>query len=171
MTKLIAHTERLVLRQMEPADALFLCRLLNEPSWLQNIGDKGVRTPQDADAYIRTNFVGVYRVLGFGMYLVESRKQARPMGVCGLVKRNGLPHPDIGFGFMPEFRGRGYAFEAASAVVEHARALGFEKLLGIAKSTNCPSIKLLEKLGFRSEGLTRLATSAESLRLYGVELK
>ncbi|HET8551255.1 MAG TPA: GNAT family N-acetyltransferase [Gammaproteobacteria bacterium] len=167
-TSFVVQTERLTLRHVATADAFFLCRLLNEPSWLQNIGDKGVRTPQDAEEYIRAKFVDVYRSVGFGMYLVESRERLQPMGVCGLVKREALPHPDIGFGFLQKFQGKGYAFEAASAVVEHARTLGFEELMGIAKRSNRSSIKLLGKLGFQFEGTTQIEPAGERLNLYAI---
>lgn len=169
VTQIIARTERLVLRHADLTDADFFCRLLNEPSWLQNIGDRGVRTPGDAEEYIQTKSIDVYPKLGFGMYLVESRDSRQPMGLCGLVMREALPHPDLGFAFLPEFWGRGYAFEAAAAVMAHARELGLVKLLAITDPTNRASFRLLEKLGFRFESMTRMSPADKELRLYAVE--
>ncbi|MGH8761316.1 MAG: GNAT family N-acetyltransferase, partial [Burkholderiales bacterium] len=147
--KTVAQTGRLVLRHFTTADAAFYRRLVNEPSWLQNIGDRGIRTTADAEVYICTTTFEGYKALGFGMYVVESKTDGTPLGVCGLVKRDTLPVPDIGFAFLPEHWGRGYALEAAGAIVEHARtALALTKLLAIVNPENTPSCRLLEKLGF-----------------------
>ena len=163
----VAQTERLRLRRLTVADAAFYCRLVNEPSWIRNIGDRGIRTPADAEAYIRTKTLPGYTALGFGMYLVESRDDAVPLGLCGLVKRDTLPGPDIGFAFLPEFWGKGYALEAARAVVRHAReALGLTKLLAIVSPGNDASSRLLEKLGFVVEGRVRFSAEEKQLLLY-----
>lgn len=167
---IVAETERLRLRHVALADAPFFCRLLNEPSWLQNIGDRGVRTTEHATRYIQAPLLEMYRRLGFGMYVVEPKTGGEPMGVCGLFKRDVLPQPDLGFAFLPEFWGRGHAFEAAAAVMRHARAaLGFTRLLAITTPTNERSGRLLEKLGFRCEGVVRVPPGDEDLRLYACE--
>lgn len=168
---IVTETSRLVLRHLNPADAVFFCRLVNEPSWLQNIGDRGVRTPEDAEEYIRTRYMEAYRTLGFGMYLVESKAGAQPMGLCGLVKREALPDLDLGFALLPEFWGQGYAREAAAAVMDLARtSLGLSRLLAITSLGNHASGSLLEKLGFRFEGIVRLPPGEEELKLFSAEL-
>jgi ribosomal-protein-alanine N-acetyltransferase len=167
MTTIIARTERTIVRQMAPADAPFICRLLNEPSWLEHIGDRGVRTPADAEQYIRTTAMATYETLGFGMYLVESRPGAQALGIAGLVKRAALNEPDLGVAFLPEFCRMGYASEAATAVIADAEAtLGVARLLAITTPGNQPAIRLLEALDFRFERIVRLAPEERDLRLY-----
>jgi RimJ/RimL family protein N-acetyltransferase len=164
----IAETDRLVLRHLGLADAPFLCGLLNEPSWLQNIGDRGVRTSLDAQRYIQDKFIGSYESLGFGMYLVELKGQQTPIGLCGLVRRGYLPGPDIGFANLPQFWGSGYAFEAAGAIMRYSRSgLGLAKLLAIVKPENIRSVKLLDRLGFTQEGECRVPSTDELVTLYG----
>lgn len=165
---LIAETERLLLRHVIAADAPFLCRLLNEPSWLQTIGDRGVRTAQDAELYIRDKFTASYESLGFGMYLVELKAQKAPVGLSGLVRRSYLPDPDIGFANLPEFWGGGYAFEAAAAIMHYSgNDLGLTKLLAVVKPDNVRSVKLLQRLGFSQEGDCRVPSTDELLSLFG----
>jgi RimJ/RimL family protein N-acetyltransferase len=163
----IAQTERLILRHLVPGDAEFLCRLLNEPSWLQNIGDRGVRTPLDAQQYIQDKFIGSYESLGFGMYLTELKSDSTPIGLCGLVKRASLPGPDIGFAYLPEFWGHGYAYEASAAIMRYSRSgLGLAKLLAIVKPDNARSVRLLERLGFCHDGEYLVPSSNELCGLY-----
>jgi RimJ/RimL family protein N-acetyltransferase len=163
----IAQTDRLVLRHVGPGDAQFLCRLLNEPSWLQNIGDRGVRTSLAAEQYIQDKFIESYESLGFGMYLIELKSDKSPIGLCGLVQRGYLPGPDIGFATLPEFWGSGYAFEASAAIMRHARnGLGLSRLLAIVKPDNSRSVRLLERLGFSQEGECRVPSTDELLNLY-----
>jgi RimJ/RimL family protein N-acetyltransferase len=164
----LAETERLVLRHLVPGDAEFLCRLLNDPSWLQNIGDRGVRTPREAEQYIQDKFIASYESLGFGMYLTERKSDKAPIGLCGLVKRGFLPGPDIGFAYLPEFWGSGYAFEASAAVMRYSNShLGLAKLLAIVKPDNVRSVKLLERLGFAAEGECCVPSTDELVSLYG----
>jgi ribosomal-protein-alanine N-acetyltransferase len=163
----IAETERLVLRELSPDDAVFLCELLNDASWLQNIGDRNVRTQQQAEQYIQDKFIGAYRSLGFGMYLVELKDGGAPIGLCGLVKRDALPDPDVGFALLPRFWNRGYAFEVTQAVMSYARStLKLSKLLAVVKPDNASSIKLLERLGFCHEGVYRPSSGTTDLKLY-----
>jgi len=168
---MIAQTERLRIRRMTSADAAFVCRLLNEPSWLQNIGDRGVRTSTDAASYIESKIMQAYETLGFGMYLVESSADSVPMGMCGLVQRETLPVPDMGFAFLPEFWGKGYAHEASIAVMRHAVGqLGLVRLLAIVAPDNERSCKLLETLGFAHEGEYRSGPNEERLKKYAMTL-
>jgi ribosomal-protein-alanine N-acetyltransferase len=150
--KNVLQTERLTLRCLEAADAPFMLALLNDPAWIRYIGDRGVRTVEAARAYLEERMISMYARLGFGLWMVEVRGDPRPAGICGLVKRDTLPEVDLGFAFMPEFRGRGYAFESALAVREHATgALGLQRLLAITSPANADSIRLLERLGFAHE--------------------
>jgi RimJ/RimL family protein N-acetyltransferase len=163
----IAGTQRLTLRHVVPEDAQFLCRLLNEPSWLQNIGDRGVRTVPEAQRYIQDKFSRSYESFGFGMYLTELTADRTPIGLCGLVKRSYLSGPDIGFAYLPQFWGSGYAFEAAAAVMRYSNSgLGLAKLLAIVKPDNIRSVRLLDRLGFLREGECRVPTTDELLTLY-----
>jgi [ribosomal protein S5]-alanine N-acetyltransferase len=168
----IAETERLRIRLMTLSDAAFVCRLLNEPSWLQNIGDRGVRSVADAASYIESKVIQMYTAMGFGMYVAESKADSAPIGICGLVQRPALPAPDIGFAFMPEFWGKGYAREAATAVMRHSRKqLGLDKLLAIVTPSNERSCRLLEALGFVLEGEYRAGADAQALKLYAVAFR
>ena len=134
-------------------DAAFFLRLLNEPSWLENIGDRGVRTLADAEGYIRNNIWAAYEAHGFGLYALQLKSNPLPIGLCGLVKRDFLASPDLGFALLPEYWGHGYATEAVRAVRSHAQAgLGIERLYAIVKPGNQRSVRLLEQLGFRRQG-------------------
>ena len=150
----VLQTDRLLLRHFNPDDAPFILALLNEPSFLRYIGDKKVRTLDDARNYILTGPVATYSKHGFGLYQVELKDSHTPIGMCGLLKREELPQPDIGFAFLPDFWNKGFAFEAAAAVLNDARErLNLNRILAIVNPDNDSSIKLLEKLGFKFEGL------------------
>jgi RimJ/RimL family protein N-acetyltransferase len=164
----VLETERLILRHLSTEDAEFILRLLNDPSWLRFIGDKGVRTIEDACSYILQGPVEMYSRLGFGLYLVELKEEAASIGICGLIKRDSLEDVDIGFAFLPKFWGQGYAYEAASAIMEYGRnALGLQRIVAITSADNDSSVKLLEKLGFRFEGMVKLSNDSEAVKLYG----
>jgi ribosomal-protein-alanine N-acetyltransferase len=150
--KSVLHTERLTLRCLGRADAPFILALLNDPAWVRYIGDRGVRTVEAARGYLEDRIVSMYRTLGFGLWMVELKADGRPAGICGLVKRDALPEVDLGFAFMPEYRGLGYAYESALAVRNHAiTTLGFARLLAITSPANADSVRLLERLGFAHE--------------------
>ena len=163
----VIETERLVLRWLSIADAAFIFELVNEPSWLKYIGDKGVKTLQDAEDYIRKGPIEMYERLGFGLYLVEIKKSGEQIGICGLIKREALEDVDLGFAFLPKFWGKCYAFESASAATSYGRnVLGLPRIAAITSQDNRPSEKLLEKLGFRFERKVRLSTSDDDLKLH-----
>jgi RimJ/RimL family protein N-acetyltransferase len=142
--------------------------LLNDPSWLRFIGDRGVRTLEDARKYILDGPVDSYERVGFGMYLVERKETGEPVGICGLVKRDALDDVDIGYAFLPGFRRRGYAIEAASAVLRYGRdVVGLRRVVAITDPENEASIRVLEKLGMRYEKKVRLSKDGEEISLYG----
>lgn len=162
------ETERLIIREATAADAEFILELLNDPAWLRFIGNKNVRTLDDARDYISKTLVGMYERLGFGLYLTERRGDGAPLGLCGLIKRDSLPDVDIGFAFLPQFRGEGYAYEAASAVLEHGRnAFNLKRVVAITTLDNEGSARLLEKLGFKFE--RTIKQSDEVLRLFATD--
>ena len=167
---MILRTARLQMRELAPRDAPFILGLLNEPSFIQNIGDRGVRTLEDAHAYLVNGPIASYTRHGFGLYLVELAGTERPIGICGILQREALPDPDLGFAFLPAYWGQGFAFEAAAEVRRYARTeLGVGRLLAITNPQNDPSIRLLEKLGFRFEGMMRLENDETELKLFADE--
>ncbi len=164
------ETARLSLTQLSDRDAEFIHELLNEPSFLRFIGDRGVRSFDDARRYIRDGPVAGYERYGYGLLRVARRSDDEPIGICGVLKRDALPEPDLGFSFLPEFWSQGFALEAAAAVMQHARAvLRLGRILAITTQDNEPSMRLLGKLGFRFERLIRLADDAAMLRLFASE--
>lgn len=167
----VLETDRLILRHLTAGDAGFMLGLLNEPSWIQFIGDRGVRTLEDARAYIERGPSASYERFGFGFYLVELKEGGGAAGICGLAKRDALEDVDIGFAFLPQFRGRGYAHEAAAAVIEYAgSALGLRRVVAVTARDNRSSIRLLEKLGMSFEGVVRLSPDDEELKLFARHL-
>jgi len=163
----VKETERLRVRWLNADDSAFIFVLLNQPSWIQYIGDKGIKTLQDALRYIESGPVAMYKREGFGLYLVEMRESSEPIGICGLIKREALEDVDLGFAFLPTFWRKGYAFEAAAAVMCYGReVLRLRRIVAILSQDNDRSSKLLEKLGFCHEGTVRLQPNDEELKLY-----
>lgn len=161
------ETERLFLRRFTVDDAQFILTLLNEPSFIRYIGDKKVRNVEDARQYILNGPVASYERHDFGLGLVELKESHTPIGMCGLIKRDELSDPDIGFAFLPSFWNKGFAFEAATAVLQDARErLQLERILAITSLDNDASIELLERLGFRFEKVINLSADREQVRLY-----
>ncbi len=162
----VLKTERLVLRHLCAGDAPFILRLLNEPSWLANIGDRGVRTIADAQRYMEKGPMDMYGRLGFGLYLVCLATEV-PIGLCGLLKRESLDDVDLGFAFLPEHWGQGYAHESSTAVLSYAsNTLGLARVVAITTIRNDASRKLLERLGFSLQRHVRLEPDVEELLLY-----
>jgi RimJ/RimL family protein N-acetyltransferase len=163
------ETDRLTLRHLEPEDAAFIVELLNSPGWLEFIGDRGVRNVQDALGYIDRARVN-YTLNGFSLYLAALKDGTR-VGLCGPIRREGLPEVDVGFALLPEHAGHGYALEAARRVVEHARDdLKLPRLAGITTPHNARSIRVLETLGMQRQGSVRLTPIDEELNYYVMEL-
>ena len=158
------ETPRLILRRFTVDDAEFILTLLNEPSFLRYIGDKKVRNLEDARQYILNGPIASYERNGFGLYAVELKESHTPIGMCGLLKREELPDPDIGFALLPDFWNRGFAFEAAAAVLQDARQK-LERILAITTPHNDASIDLLERLGFGFDRFIQMA-DGQQLKLF-----
>ena len=162
-------TERLTLRLPRPSDSVFLVRLMNDPDWLRFIGDRGVRTAADAEAYIEDKLLASFRLNGFGLWVVELRDDARAVGICGLLKRPTLEHVDVGFAFLPEGRGLGYGFEAAQRALDYAATeLGLSRVVAITVPANVASSRLLQRLGLRYDH-TMASDAGEELLVYAIE--
>ena len=163
----VLSTQRLELRHLDACDAPFMLELLNDQSFIANIGDRGVRTVADAARYIQDRMAPSYARYGYGLYLVELRATGAAIGICGLVRRDYLDDPDIGFAFLPPFLGQGYALESATAVSAHAfETLGLPRLLAITSPHNARSMQLLEKIGLRFERMITPPGEAREIRLY-----
>ena len=165
---IILETERFRLRHLTPeTDAECILELLNDPSFIRYIGDKGVRDLDGARRYIIHGPVKSYDAHGFGLNLVELKTDATPIGICGVLKRDTLPDPDIGFAFLPAYWNQGYAFESAVAVMEHAReTLKLGQILAITSPDNQASGKLLDKIGLRFERMIRLTEDTPEVKLF-----
>lgn len=162
----ILETERLSLRHLNLDDAPFILELVNEPAWLEFIGDKNVHSLEDACNYIANGPIEMYERLGHGLYLVEL-KQGSAVGLCGLIKRDGLNDVDIGFALLSRFNGQGYAIEAAQAVMSYGRkVLKLGRIVAITKPANERSIRLLAKLGLQFEKNVRLSAKTPELALF-----
>jgi RimJ/RimL family protein N-acetyltransferase len=163
----VLNTVRRRLRQLTTRDTSFLMELLNTPGWLQYIGDRNVRTEEQAGAYLQNGPLKSYREHGFGLWLVETREDGTPIGLCGILKREHLEHPDIGFAFLPAYNGKGYALEAAGATLSHAKEVfGIAKVQAIVLPANAASIRLLEKLGLTFVASFTFPDGKDELFLY-----
>ncbi|MFG1495862.1 GNAT family N-acetyltransferase [Saccharospirillum sp. HFRX-1] len=164
---IICKTKRLILREAQVDDSASLLELLNEPAWHQFIAPNSIDSIEKASDYIEQKMLTSYREHGFGLWLVATIDGSLPIGICGLLKRNTLPHPDLGFALLSKYWGQGFALEAASASVAYAQeTLALQQLLAIAKPINHRSIALLEKLGFRHESGFSHPGSDEVLSLF-----
>jgi len=169
MTRL--STQRLVLSHLSDEDAPFIVELLNDPDWIRYIGDRNVRTPEDARQYLRNGPMAMYAREGFGLYRTALSRDDTPIGLCGLIRRPALADVDIGFAFLPAYRGLGYALESAGAVLDEARSLGLPRVVAIVSPENARSAALLTRLAFVRERSIRLSEDDELLDLYACELR
>jgi len=167
--KHVLSTARLDLRWVRDDDAEFIIELVNDPDWLRFIGDRGIRTAEDARAWMDTGPRPMY-ARGLGTCVVELRGEGTPIGICGLLERDWLDDVDLGYALLPRFRGAGYAREAAAAMVEHARELGLPRLLAIVSPEHEVSRRLLTTLGFTFERMERPSPDAAELCVYGRSL-
>jgi ribosomal-protein-alanine N-acetyltransferase len=164
------ETERLLLRPLGIQDADFIIDLLNDPSFIKNIGDRNVHSVEDAHGYILKGPVTSYEKNGFGLCLVTLKETGESIGMCGLIKREALEDVDIGYAFLPKFWLKGYAVEAARAAKEQARSLGLKRLVAITDPANQGSIRVLEKLGFKFEKMVQLSADDIELKLFAIDL-
>lgn len=163
----VAQTDRLQLCQFTVEDAPFILQLVNDPSWLQFIGDRGIHTLAQAGSYLQDGPLASYVQHGYGLYRVQRKVDGLSLGMCGLVKRPSLPQPDIGFAFLPKFTGHGYAFEAATAVLHHAKTdLNLPTVLAITMPENHRSIKLLQKLGLHFQKMVSVEKDKPEVMLF-----
>lgn len=166
----VGVTERLVLRTIRPDDAGFYLELLNDPGFINNISDKGIRTVEAARAAILSGPVAAHEKLGIGVYVVERKPDGVPLGIGCLIKRDSLPGIDLGYAFLEAHCGQGYAYETACAVMRHAQAdLGLTSLLAITSPDNHSSNKLLKKLGFSLQEVVVLAGEECDTNLYSYQ--
>jgi [ribosomal protein S5]-alanine N-acetyltransferase len=162
-------TKRLTLRSFTLDDAPFIHELLNDPDWIRFIGDRGIRTLDDARRQISEKYMTAYARDGFGLMLVVRNADGAPAGMCGLIRRVGLDDVDIGFAFLPRYRGQGIALEAARAALAHGRdVLKLTRVVGITLPANVASISLMEKIGLQFESQVTLPNDPETLHLYGI---
>src|ERR1700681_2796971 len=165
----VLETDRLVLQRFtaSPSESEFVLRLVNEPSYLQNIGDKGVRTLEQAATYLLEGPIKSYQLHGHGLYLVVLKESQQLVGTCGLLKRDQFPDADLGYAFLPEFWSQGFAYESASAVVDFGKhTLGLSRIIALVAPANSPSIKLLKKLGFSYSEQVKMEPSGADAALY-----
>jgi RimJ/RimL family protein N-acetyltransferase len=167
----ILETERLRLRTLDTGDAVFYLRLVNTPGFIEFIGDRGIRTVEAAAEAIANGPMAMQAELGHSIYLVELKEGGEPVGMSGLIKRDTLDNADIGYAFLPEHCGRGYAYEAAAGVLEHARRdIGLTRLLAITSPGNAASIGLLQKLGLRLQKVVHLTADDPGTNLFSRDL-
>ena len=162
-------TERLTIRPFTLDDAAFIVTLVNDPDWLRFIGDKAVKTAEDARRYLTAGPIAMYELHGFGLCAIERTKDRSTIGMCGLIRREGLEDVDIGYALVPEARGQGFALEAALAVLEYGlTTLGISRIVAITNPDNVASTRVLEGLGMRFERHLQMGEGAKRVALYAV---
>lgn len=165
----ILTTPRVELCKMSSSDASFILELLNSPGWLKGIGDRGVRTVDQAKEYIEENIAKSFQDHGFGLFKMVSKKINRAIGICGFVQRNYLKHPDLGFAILPKYEGQGLTTEASKGVLDYGfNILKFEKVLGITNPDNNASRHILKKLGFEYLEVVIPAPGRDPLQLFSL---
>lgn len=166
----LIETTRLRLREYTREDAAFIYKLMNSEGWLKYIGDRNIKTVENAEVYIEKYYLPSYEINGYGALMVILKESGKPIGSCGLYKRENLQHPDIGFAFLPEYIGNGFGFESANAVLKFAKvSLNIQTILGFTLPDNLASIKLLEKLGLKQKGTYFIKDDPEELLLFSNE--
>ena len=165
------RTERLIIKELNLSDRDFIFQLLNSPGWLAYIGDRGIHSLEDAENYLSKGPLKSYEDHGFGLCLVQLREDGIPIGIAGLLKRDYLDCPDLGFAFLPEYEGKGYAFESANSIVKQSKNyLGLEMIQAIVLPENQRSIRLLEKLGMEDQGIQGFPGQEVPLKLFQIDL-
>src|SRR5262245_17141185 len=163
----ILETERLAIRHLTLDDAGFILELLNEPGFIRNIADRGVRTIEDAQSYIQDGPVASYAKNGFGLFAIELKETGVPIGMCGLIRRDVLPDVDIGYALLERYWNRGYAYEAAAAVLDYGyKVIGLKRIVAITALDNEASARVLEKLGLQFESIISLPSLGGESKLF-----
>ncbi len=166
------QTARLQLRWLTQDDASLMLAVWNDPAFVRHVGDRGIRTVEQARDALKDGAMKLYEDHGFGPYRVAVKTDDTPVGVCGLFCRDGLEDPDIGFALLPEFCAKGYAYEAAAAVMAHVRNdLALARVVAVVSPKNAVSISLLEKLGLQYESMLRLPDDDQDICLYAIEFQ
>jgi RimJ/RimL family protein N-acetyltransferase len=161
------ETERLYLRPVTVDDAELMLAIWNDPAFIRNVADRGIRTMEEARAAIESGAQKLFEEYGYGPYSMALKSDGSMIGICGLFKREILDDPDIGFGVLPDYCGKGYAGEAAAAVVQYARkVLGIRALTAIVSPANDPSIGLIRKLGLTFERMITMPGENRAICLY-----
>ena len=167
----IAETPRLLLRRITLDDADLMLAIWNDPAFVQHVGDRGIRTIEQAQQALGDGALMLYETYGYGPYCMVRKDDAQRIGICGLFRRENLLHPDIGFAVLPKFCGAGFALEAARAVVQHAREdLGIKTLAAIVSPANEASVSLIEKLGLIFQRGITMPGEQEEISLYSMNL-
>jgi RimJ/RimL family protein N-acetyltransferase len=167
MPAVVLETDRLQLRRLSTDDAGFLLSVFNDPAFLRFVGDRKIKTLDQARGFIESGPLESYRRFGFGHFVSELKRDHTPIGICGFVKRDALEDADIGFSLLPEYRAQGYAFEAASALMAYGtETLNFRRIVAIASPENESSIRLLGKLGMKFDRMVKLSDEGEALSLF-----
>jgi RimJ/RimL family protein N-acetyltransferase len=165
------ETQRLQMRWLTLDDAELMLAIWNDPAFIRHVGDKGIRTIDEARKALNEGVMQIYAKHGYGPYRVALKSDDTPIGICGLFRRDGLDEPDIGFGLLPDYCRNGYAYEASCAAIEHARSkLEIPRLTAIVSPENVVSISLIEKLGLQFERMTRLPGDDCDICLYAMQL-
>ena len=167
MMEIVIKTQRLILRKFTLDDAAFMLKLLNTPTWLRFIGDRNVKTLEEAEQYLLNGNIRSYQEYGFGFYVVVIKETQESIGICGIVKREGLEDVDIGFAFFEQFMGKGYGYESSSAVLNYAlNDLKIKRIVAIVDPENVVSIALIKKIGMQFEKMIQLSHKDTELMLF-----
>ncbi|HMG16436.1 MAG TPA: GNAT family N-acetyltransferase [Saprospiraceae bacterium] len=165
------ETDRLIICELNISDAPFILKLLNTPSWIKYIGDRNIKTIQDAENYLTSGPIESYNKNGFGLFKIELKDNNHAIGMCGLIKRDVLDDIDLGFALLPEYEAKGYAYEASMGVLKMAKSdLNLNTILAITLPENTSSINLLKKIGLQFERLIKLKEDSEDLMLFSMSL-
>ncbi len=166
------ESDRLTLHEMTLGDAGLMLAIWNDPAFVRHVGDRGIRTNEAAEEAMRQGILRLYEDYGYGPFRIALKDSGEAIGISGLFRRDGLDDPDIGYATLPDYCGKGYAYEAACAVIEHAKTvLGLERLIAIISPENAASIRLIGKLGFEFERMHRMPDDDHEVGIYGKSLK
>ena len=166
--EIVIETKRLILRKFTVEDAAFMLELLNTSDWLRFIGDRNVRTLEQAEQYLLNGYIKSYQNYGFGFYVVVVKETQESIGICGIVKRESLEDVDIGFAFFQQFMGKGYGYESAIAVLSYAlNDLKIKRIVAIVDPENVVSVALIKKIGLQFEKMIQVSPKDIELMLFG----